>query len=163
MNNFVPKNHLNYDEPVHIKLIGYGQPKEGQYGTYFPDCTVEIQGKIYGWNLQKSMKDRLDEIDVVADSVFCATKKKIDNIKDFIEFSIHGDIKTAPQNVPQTKDVLREQKLIPDNPQGRGASFNLAFHWCTKNSHINDFEAFMEKVKETADRIYIHQNKYVNQ
>lgn len=111
---FTPKYDLNHDEPVKIKLIGFGQEKTGNYGPYYPDCTIEVAGKIQGWNLKIKQKEELDKMGVSAGGEFVVTKVKTKQGYDFIKIDATGDISVQPQNSPQTRDKLVEQKIIPD-------------------------------------------------
>lgn len=58
---FNPMNDIRANESKIVKLISLGTAKQGQYGLYYPDCMIEIDGAMENWQIPQSKVDALKQ------------------------------------------------------------------------------------------------------
>ena len=50
----------NLNEPDIIKLVSFGDVAKGNYGNYYPDCTIEAGGSTMSWQLSEDKRRQFE-------------------------------------------------------------------------------------------------------
>ena len=56
-------NDIKANEFKIVKLLSFGQPKQGQYGQFYPECMVEVDGGTENWQIPDKKKAEIEKLE----------------------------------------------------------------------------------------------------
>lgn len=156
---FSPMNDIKANEFKIIKLSAFGQPKSGQYGDFYPDCMIEVDGVSENWQIPQKKKDEILKLGFKEGDTIKITRW-FKNGKGGYNFES-----------PDAKNPYFQPAQTPKAPvqndygtqAGRGACWNVAAQYVLKlQTGSKTFEEIAEEINKTAEKLVPYQSKFVN-
>lgn len=146
-----------------------GQKYLGKTGQQAWRVVTKINGENYGNMIYDEdllpKKGQSYHIETEEKDGFKNWKYKLLSKKEQVLEQVKVAAVNNPEPPPPTSPIIVEE--APNkNLIGRGASFNLAFQYCLEHKvtePFEDFEQFMNRVTQTAEKVLAYQDKFVNQ
>jgi hypothetical protein len=141
---------------IDIRVIEVGEPRPSDYGE-----SRQIKVVCNGQEYIHYIKPKNYGLFTV-DKILTATRKSLRKDGKIIEYFDFYEARPNTQ-VLTREDLPPQARRVEVNLQGRGATYNLAFHFCLKHFvKFDNMGQFLDKVKETANAIVVAQEEWVN-
>ncbi len=142
-------NKVQTPDMIEIKIKKVFDEATDNFGNASKNCIVDWDGKEY----YAKFKEKYYDIAVAGNKV--SAVRKLYKGSAYHEYYSGGDGLTPNPKL---------ESPPPKNAHGRGAAFNLAFHWCLANkANYPTLEDMLKDVKLYAQQIAPHQSEFVNE